>query len=94
MDVYLTPDPAPEIWGTHAHLSFKNEQLLIHLSSDVSNHLSQVQKAARHVVSQGIKTFHLCGQDWSDEQVFAFHQGAFSARNRPDSIDRWKRAQT
>ena len=74
MDIYLTHQVASEIWGRKASFSFKDENVFIHLKVDEPY---RVQSVARSLVAQGVHRFNLCG-DWSDEQIFSFHQGAFS----------------
>lgn len=80
MQVILSLQPADEIWGNNALLTFSNNQAVVHLKS-ISDSVS-VQKAARKLSNQGIKTPKLIGEGWSLENCWAFYQGFYSAKNQ------------
>ncbi len=79
MQVYLTDQIPSPIWGPNARISFENQSVLIHLNSAHHSRIEQIQRGARQLVNQGICAFVLCGP-WDIEDAFAFHQGAFTAK--------------
>ena len=81
MDILLSAQPAPDVWGENAPLSFNDNQAVIHLSKNNENFdRTLVQKAARKLRGQGIKEAVLSGENWNLENCWAFYQGFYSAK--------------
>ncbi len=73
MSVTLSQQSAAPHWGEKAILSFSDQGAVIHLGE--GHDLGAVQRAARKLDAQGIKSVELNGSDWDLETVWAFHQG-------------------
>lgn len=81
MQILLSTEKAPQVWGDNALLSFNNEQAIIHLvQNNEKNHRTFVQKAARKLRGQGIKDVELVGELWQLEYCWAFYQGFYTAK--------------
>ncbi|MDG2960991.1 aminopeptidase PepB [Bisgaard Taxon 10/6] len=81
MDILLSAQPAPDVWGENALLSFNHNQAVIHLSKNNENFdRTLVQKAARKLRGQGIKEAVLSGENWNLENCWAFYQGFYTAK--------------
>ena len=81
MDILLSAQPAPDVWGENAPLSFNRNQAVIHLSKNNENFdRTLVQKAARKLRGQGIKEAVLSGENWNLENCWAFYQGFYTAK--------------
>ncbi|MDG2939867.1 aminopeptidase PepB [Bisgaard Taxon 10/6] len=81
MDILLSAQPAPDVWGENAPLSFNRNQAVIHLSKNNENFdRTLVQKAARKLRGQGIKEAVLSGENWHLENCWAFYQGFYTAK--------------
>ncbi|MDG2957170.1 aminopeptidase PepB [Exercitatus varius] len=81
MDILLSAQPAPDVWGENALLSFNDNQAVIHLSKNNENFdRTLVQKAARKLRGQGIKEAVLSGENWHLENCWAFYQGFYTAK--------------
>ncbi len=78
MSVFLSQDAALPHWGEKALLSFNENGAVIHL--DKAMDLSAIQRAARKLDSQGIKSVSLKGENWCLESVWAFSQAYRSAK--------------
>ncbi|WP_424408199.1 aminopeptidase PepB [Pasteurella sp. PK-2025] len=78
MQVILSTQPASEVWGKNALLSFQQEQAVIHLRDLSDRHA--VQKAARKLRGQGIKDVELEGDNWHLDTCWAFYQGFYTAK--------------
>ncbi|ASM50970.1 PepB aminopeptidase [Pseudoalteromonas espejiana DSM 9414] len=71
--VQLSEQAAPSHWGENATLSFNEQGATVHLSEQET--LKNVQKAARTIASQGVKSVELAGDTWCTESQWAFYQG-------------------
>ncbi|OOF69965.1 aminopeptidase PepB [Rodentibacter caecimuris] len=80
MQILLSFQPAYEVWGKNALLSFSGSQALIHLKNDLKIDRTLVQKAARKLRGQGIKDVELVGESWNLETCWAFYQGFYTAK--------------
>ena len=78
MKIYLSQNPAPEVWGKNALLSANDQGMTIHLQQDP---LTTIQKAARKIKNQGILNAELSADGWGLEECWAFHQGFVSVKN-------------
>lgn len=78
MKIYLSQNPAPEVWGKNALLSANDQGMTIHLQQDP---LTAIQKAARKIKNQGILNAELSADGWGLEECWAFHQGFVSVKN-------------
>ncbi|MGL4769889.1 MAG: aminopeptidase PepB, partial [Plesiomonas shigelloides] len=72
MSVFLSTEPADSRWGDKALLSMSDLGVCIHLQG---NSTECVQKAARKLDGQGIRSVRLAGDGWDLETCWAFHQG-------------------
>ncbi|QLB14493.1 aminopeptidase PepB [Mannheimia granulomatis] len=79
MNIMLSQQAAPEIWGKNAILSADNHSFIIH---NTTNDLATIQKAARKIKNQGILNVKLSGDGWHLEACWAFHQGFTSVRSQ------------
>ncbi|MGL5758302.1 aminopeptidase PepB [Plesiomonas sp.] len=73
MSVFLSYEPAARCWGEKALISISDHGVNIHLSGDQQYEV--VQRAARKLDAQGIRSVALQGDNWSSEYCWAFHQG-------------------
>ncbi len=81
MQILLSTEKAPQVWGDNALLSFNGEQAMIHLDqNNEKNHRTLVQKAARKLRGQGINDVELVGESWQLEYCWAFYQGFYTAK--------------
>ena len=80
MQITISFQPADEMWGKNAVLSFSSEQAVIHVKNDEKNNRTLVQKAARKLRGQGIKDVELIGGNWDLHSCWAFYQGFYSAK--------------
>lgn len=78
MKIYLSQNPAPEVWGKNALLSANDQGMTIHLQQDP---LTTIQKVARKIKNQGILNAELSADGWGLEECWAFHQGFVSVKN-------------
>ncbi|MDH2998834.1 aminopeptidase PepB [Pasteurellaceae bacterium LFhippo2] len=79
MNITLSNQAAPEVWGKNAITSVNSDGFTIHLQKDS---LNTIQKAARKIKGQGILNVTLTGEGWGLEECWAFHQGFTSVRNQ------------
>jgi PepB aminopeptidase len=79
--VQLSEQAAPSHWGESATLSFNEQGATVHLSEQET--LKNVQKAARTIANQGVKSVVLAGDAWCTESQWAFYQGFVT----PKSLD-------
>lgn len=77
MNVVLTTERAPAIWGESALVSFDGTTARLHLEGDA---LRAIQKGARRLESSGIRQVRLSGEGWDLERRFAFAQGFYAAK--------------
>ncbi|MGL4860696.1 MAG: aminopeptidase PepB [Enterobacteriaceae bacterium] len=94
MPVCLSTEPAAARWGSKALLSANAEGMTIHLAE--GGKLGAVQRAARKLEGQGIKSVHLQGEGWSSERCWAFWQGFYSGKQQgeiawPESLSEEER---
>jgi PepB aminopeptidase len=73
MSVTISNQPAAAQWGDKAIISFSENGVTIHVES--GHELGAVQRAARKLDGQGIKSVVLQGEGWGLEEVWAFYQG-------------------
>lgn len=78
MEVKLTTQPADQAWGNNALISFTNNIATIHFTAAQS--LNLIQKAARKLRNQGLKSVTLTGDNWDLERCWGFYQGFSSAK--------------
>lgn len=78
MLIHLSTQPASNVWGKNALLSFSNDEGTIHFMQNSDRTL--IQKAARKLRNQGIKEVELTGERWDLENCWAFYQGFYSAK--------------
>lgn len=78
MQIYLSTQPAAEVWGKNAILSVSDQGMTVH---GEKNALATIQKAARKIKNQGILNVSLAGDGWGLEECWAFHQGFVSVKN-------------
>lgn len=78
MQIYLSTQPAAEVWGKNAILSVSDQGMTVHGEKNV---LTIIQKAARKIKNQGILNVSLAGDGWGLEECWAFHQGFVSVKN-------------
>ncbi|MDO4697772.1 MAG: aminopeptidase PepB [Pasteurellaceae bacterium] len=78
MQITLSYQVAPEVWGKNAILSANDSGMTIHISKDP---LTTIQKAARKIKNQGILNVALTGEGWGLEECWAFQQGFVSVKN-------------
>ncbi|AKO31610.1 aminopeptidase PepB [[Haemophilus] ducreyi] len=79
MQINLSQQPAPSIWGEKAILSAHQNGFTIHLHADS---LTTIQKAARKIKNQNILNVSLVGEGWGLEECWAFQQGFVSVHHR------------
>ncbi|QLB42969.1 aminopeptidase PepB [Mannheimia pernigra] len=79
MNITLSQQAAPEIWGEKAILSANDLGFTVH---NLQHNLLTVQKAARKIKNQGILNVKLVGNNWGLEECWAFHQGFNSVKNK------------
>lgn len=80
MQVTISKEQAEAQWGKKAIISFNENGAQIH--TDGTHQLGVVQKAARKLEGNGIKFIKLAGEGWGLEEVWAFHQGFRSPKNK------------
>ncbi|WP_217515046.1 aminopeptidase PepB [Vibrio metschnikovii] len=73
MPVFISLESAQPQWGEKALVSFSEQGATIHLSKE--NDLNAIQRAARKLDGQGLRSLHLSGSAWTLETIWAFHQG-------------------
>jgi len=73
MSVFISREPAQPQWGDKALLSFSENGTTIHLTQ--GNDQDAIQRAARKLDAQGIRTITLAGDGWDLETIWTFHQG-------------------
>ncbi|QIM63927.1 aminopeptidase PepB [Pasteurellaceae bacterium Orientalotternb1] len=78
MQIYLSKQPAAEVWGKNAIISVSDQGMTVHSEK---NALTTIQKAARKIKNQGILNVALAGDGWGLEECWAFHQGFVSVKN-------------
>ncbi|WP_105903364.1 aminopeptidase PepB [Vibrio gangliei] len=79
MSVIISRESAPSQWGENALLSFSTDGAVVHLNPK-SIAVDSIQRAARKLDSQGIKSAQLTGEGWDLELVWAFIQGFRSSK--------------
>ncbi|TRN23691.1 aminopeptidase PepB [Vibrio furnissii] len=73
MSVLISQDSAQPQWGEKALLSFSEQGAVIHLEQ--SHDLGAIQRAARKLDNQGLRSLMLDGDGWTLEAIWAFYQG-------------------
>ncbi|UJF18963.1 aminopeptidase PepB [Vibrio sp. SS-MA-C1-2] len=84
MPVVISLQAAEEQWGANALVSFNNGGATIHLTENSNEDV--VQKAARKIANQGIKSVELAGDKWTLEQCWVFAQGFRSPLGELDIV--------
>ena len=72
MNVRLTDQQAPAMWGKNALLSSDSAGFIVHRGQDEP--LKRIQKAARKIESQGISAVQLSGEGWDVESQWHLHK--------------------
>lgn len=80
MSVFLSTQAAQPQWGEKALISFAEQGATIHLAQ--AQDFSAIQRAARKLDNQGIRTIFLAGESWDLESIWAFYQGYRDAKKR------------
>ena len=70
MKIQLSSQPAAEVWGENALISFQNDQTIIHFTE--KQNINDIQKAARKLRNQNFKEVELVGDNWQLEHCWAF----------------------
>ncbi|MDZ5516567.1 aminopeptidase PepB [Vibrio fluvialis] len=73
MYVFISQDSAQPQWGEKALISFSEQGAMIHLEQ--SHDLGAIQRAARKLDNQGLRSLLLDGEGWTLEAIWAFYQG-------------------
>ncbi|MCG6399303.1 aminopeptidase PepB [Vibrio fluvialis] len=73
MSVFISQDSAQPQWGEKALISFSEQGAMIHLEQ--SHDLGVIQRAARKLDNQGLRSLLLDGEGWTLEAIWAFYQG-------------------
>ncbi|WED21347.1 aminopeptidase PepB [Vibrio sp. JC009] len=81
MLVNISNQAADPQWGENAILSFGENGATIHLKD--KHDLGAIQKGARRLDGQGVKSVSLQGEGWGLEEVWAFYQGYRSPKKAP-----------
>ena len=81
MQIILSTNPAADIWGKNAILSFNDNRAVIHIKNSAPADLVIIQRAARKLRGQGIKEIELSGLEWKLENCWAFYQGFYTAKD-------------
>lgn len=84
MSVTISNQPAAAQWGDKAIISFSENGVTIHVES--GHELGAVQRAARKLDGQGIKSVVLQGEGWGLEEVWAFYQG-YRSPKKTNSVE-------
>ena len=82
MLVSISNAPAAPHWGDNAIISYTENGAMIHLHE--GHDLGAIQKAARKLDGNGIKSVSLQGKEWGLEEVWAFYQGYRSPKSVPN----------
>jgi PepB aminopeptidase len=80
MKVQISTEQAGAQWGEKSVISFNENGAVIH--TDGAHDLGVIQKAARKLEGNGIKSAELVGEAWGLEEIWAFQQGFRSPKNR------------
>lgn len=80
MSVFISLEAAQPQWGEKALLSFSEQGATIHLTQ--SHDLGAIQRAARKLDTQGLRSVSLEGEGWDLESIWAFYQGYREAKKR------------
>ena len=79
LSILLSEKPAPSKWGKEALLSFSDDAVTIHYQPDHRH--GAIQRAARKLDNQGIKSVKLSGDNWDLESCWHFWLGYRNAKN-------------
>lgn len=79
MSVFISQEAAQPQWGDKAILSFSENGVTIHVIEGLHD-VATIQRAARKLDSQGIRSISLQGEGWQLESIWAFHQGYREAK--------------
>ncbi len=87
MQVVLSKEAAESQWGEGALISFNEGGIQIHTNG--CHDLGVIQKAARKLESNGIKSVLLSGEGWELEPIWAFYQGFRSPKTKTEPMITW-----
>ncbi len=73
MSVFISQEQAKPQWGEKAILSFNEQGAMIHLGE--GHHQNTIQKAARKLAGQGIRSAFLQGEGWDLESIWRSSKG-------------------
>ena len=79
LSILLSEKPASSKWGKDALLSFSDDAITIHYQPDHRH--GAIQRAARKLDNQGIKSVKLNGDNWDLESCWHFWLGYRNAKN-------------
>ena len=79
LSILLSEKPAPSKWGKDALLSFSEDAVTIHYQPEHRH--GAIQRAARKLDNQGIKSVKLSGDNWDLEACWHFWIGYRNAKN-------------
>ena len=79
LSIFLSEKPAPSKWGKDALLSFSEDAVTIHYQPEHRH--GAIQRAARKLDNQGIKSVKLSGDNWDLEACWHFWIGYRNAKN-------------
>ncbi|MCK6265397.1 aminopeptidase PepB [Vibrio sp. ZSDE26] len=79
MSLFISQKPANPQWGDKAILSFSDKGATVHIGE--GHDLGAIQRAARKLDAQGVKSISLQGEGWDLESIWAFHQGYRGPKN-------------
>lgn len=80
MSVFLSTQAAQPQWGEKALISFAEQGATIHVTQ--AQDLGAIQRAARKLDNQAIRSLVLAGEGWQLETIWAFYQGYREAKKR------------
>ncbi len=75
VNVFLTLDKPAAFLKQSVLVSHSDQGVNIHIGSDSVENLRKIQKAVRHLDSQGYASVELAGAGWDIESQWAFYQG-------------------
>ena len=84
MSVIISNQPADPQWGEKAIISFGENGATIHV--ETGSELTTIQRAARKLDSQNIKSVLLAGEGWGVEEIWAFYQ-SFRGPKKQNAVE-------
>lgn len=89
MSVFLSSEPASELWGKSALLSYSDQGITIHYKKE--HRLGAIQRAGRKIESQGIYQLQLAGDGWDLEANWHFWLGYRHPKTHQTSKITWSK---